>query len=232
MRIQEIIEAFDTVDTGTVLTQTPTGYAKALDLSNNRQIVFIAEKQGDRWTIGFQEQNPQEQPAGKSKIAGVSATGRQDVTGKGDAQRIMSFVKNSMDQFINDYKPERMVFRADRADGARADVYQKMVQRYLPNNYSADAVERSISGKNYREFEIVRKDIVAKDRTAQWRKVARAGDDQNVYPTGGMPGSRTTAFQDQQYIKDLERKAAEHPDDANISAELAKMKRLASLTQR
>ncbi len=216
MRYSEFKEAFDRQELGRVTSQTPAAYARVLDLAPDRQIAFVADRKGQGWSIGFQDQNPQDDDGKTSRVQGVQVKSRQDLTGRGDSQRVMSFVKNSMEDFVRTYRPERMLFTADLSHGSRADLYQKMIQRYLPQDYRVNSIDGSQGSRSLRQFEIVHKDY----RVAA-RGLARGGDDVNMYPTGA-PGKPTTAFQDQQYRKDLERALQQHPGDANIEKELAR----------
>ncbi len=215
MRYSEFSEAFDRQELGRVTSQTPTAYARVLDLAPDREIAFVADRKGSAWQIGFQDQNPQNADGKTSRVQGVQVTSRQDLTGRGDSQRVMSFVKNSMEDFVRSYRPDRMVFTADLSQGSRADLYQKMIQRYLPQDYRVNTVDGSQGSRSLRQFEIVHKNY----RMAQG--LARGGDDVNMYPTGA-PGKPTSAFQDQQYRKDLARALQQHPGDPNLEKELAR----------
>lgn len=218
MRIREITEAFDSAMTAREIVTSPGVYSRAIDLAANRQIVFVAHNVNGIWNIGFQEQSSAGD-ANKSKIAGVDPKGRQDMTGKGDSQRVMSFVKQSMDDFVAKYQPKRMTFSADLSHGGKADLYQRMAQRYTPKDYQLDVTQRN----GHRHFDIVHK-------TALNTRIG-SSEYSNTYATGA-PGKPTTRFQDQQYVKDLERKAREYPNDANISAELARYRDLVNEGER
>lgn len=212
MLVREITEAFDSSMTARQIAATPTVYSRATDLAANRQIVFIANNVNGIWNIGFQEQESAGDSS-KSKIFGVDPKGRQDMTGRGDSQRIMSFVKQSMDDFVAKYQPKRMTFSADLTHGGRADLYQRMAQRYTPKDYRLDVAQRD----GHRHFDIVHKSVVN----------PRIGSSEysNTYATGA-PGQPTTRFQDQQYLRDLEQAAKQHPKDPNIGSELARYRDL------
>lgn len=76
----------------------------------------------------------------------------QDVTGEGDAQRIFSTVLSAIQQFINEYSPERIRFSATKetddgqANRSRATLYTSLVKRYARAwGYRADVSDHGSS---------------------------------------------------------------------------------------
>jgi len=71
---------------------------------------------------------------------------RFDVTGEGDAVAVMSAVVSVMKEFIENRKPERVDFTADKTEKdretGRAKLYQRLISRFAsPLGYSLDSYD-------------------------------------------------------------------------------------------
>jgi hypothetical protein len=69
-------------------------------------------------------------PVGNGEVTEVSFTrgGTHEMTGKGDAARVMATVINAINIFIQKYKPPYLVFSA-KSTGGRASAYTAMIKR-------------------------------------------------------------------------------------------------------
>lgn len=71
----------------------------------------------------------------------------QGVTGEGDAQRVFATVLAAIHQFIQDERPKRITFAADKDQGeSRASLYTRLVQRFAqPLGYQVETTEAGTS---------------------------------------------------------------------------------------
>jgi len=69
-------------------------------------------------------------PAGNGEITDVAFTrgGTHELTGKGDASRVMATVIKAINIYANKYKPPYLVFSA-KSGGGRASAYTAMIRR-------------------------------------------------------------------------------------------------------
>jgi hypothetical protein len=69
-------------------------------------------------------------PVGNGEVTDIVFTrgGSYDVTGKGDAARVMATVINAIKIFVEKYKPQYLVFSA-KTGGGRASAYTAMIKR-------------------------------------------------------------------------------------------------------
>jgi hypothetical protein len=69
-------------------------------------------------------------PTGNGEITDVAFTrgGTHEMTGKGDAARVMATVINAIKIFVGKYKPPYLVFSA-KSTGGRASAYTAMIRR-------------------------------------------------------------------------------------------------------
>lgn len=61
-----------------------------------------------------------------------------DKTGSGAEFQVFAFVKDSLLRFIDNYTPEHVEFTSEKADGNRTKLYQRMVKRFMPKDYTLD----------------------------------------------------------------------------------------------
>ena len=123
MKIRELIEAVDSVVDYKTVSTTPDLF-KTQATINGRVIEFTASKDagpGNTWFIkfgppraGFKQDSP------KNYLK----------TGRGGELQVFSFVKQSTEQFANQYKPSSIGFTADRSEGNRGGLYQRMIDRW------------------------------------------------------------------------------------------------------
>lgn len=91
----------------------------------NRPILVHAQKPsptGSVWLFWFEEETEDEH--GQSKMT-------MKKTGSGKALEVLAFVKDVLTEFLNEYKPEKVVFEGSKSkDDNRSELYKKMLQRY------------------------------------------------------------------------------------------------------
>jgi hypothetical protein len=123
MKIRELIEAVDSVVDYKTVSTTPDLF-KTQATINGRVIEFTASRDagpGNTWFIkfgpprsGIKQDNP------KNYLK----------TGRGGELQVFSFVKQSTEQFANQYKPTSIGFTADRSEANRSGLYQRMIDRW------------------------------------------------------------------------------------------------------
>lgn len=127
MRIRELIlEVIDTQVPAKIVKQDQNQFVKQA-IINNRTIEFRAKRDigpGNTWFISFKE--PKE---GKFLNKGENPKDYLK-TGKGGELAVFSFVKQSIDEFDNKYKPTSVGFTADKSESSRSSLYKRMVDRY------------------------------------------------------------------------------------------------------
>ena len=92
---------------------------------NGREIRFYAiedESGFDEWNVSFGE------------ITSGKPTSK--MTGSGGEFDVLSMVKDSLDEFILTRHPRAITFTASKGDRSRASVYERMLKRMMPSDWS------------------------------------------------------------------------------------------------
>jgi hypothetical protein len=92
-------------------------------------------------------------PTGNGEITDVAFTrgGTHEMTGKGDAARVMATVINAIKIFVDKYKPPYLVFSA-KSTGGRASAYTAMIRRAAQGYKLLSPEEYPAALGNYLEF--------------------------------------------------------------------------------
>ena len=92
-------------------------------------------------------------PAGNGEITDVAFTrgGTHEMTGKGDAGRVMATVIKAINIYANKYKPPYLAFSA-KSGGGRAGAYTAMIRRYAQGYELLPADRYPAALNNYIEF--------------------------------------------------------------------------------
>ena len=92
-------------------------------------------------------------PAGNGEITDVAFTrgGTHEMTGKGDAGRVMATVIKAINIYANKYKPPYLAFSA-KSGGGRAGAYTAMIRRYAQGYELLSADRYPAALNNYIEF--------------------------------------------------------------------------------
>ena len=92
-------------------------------------------------------------PAGNGEITDVAFTrgGTHEMTGKGDAGRVMATVIKAINIYANKYKPPYLAFSA-KSSGGRAGAYTAMIRRYAQGYELLPADRYPAALNNYIEF--------------------------------------------------------------------------------
>jgi hypothetical protein len=92
-------------------------------------------------------------PAGNGEITDVAFTrgGTHEMTGKGDAGRVMATVINAINTYTKKYKPPYLAFSA-KSSGGRASAYTAMIRRYAQGYELLSADRYPAALGNYLEF--------------------------------------------------------------------------------
>lgn len=131
---QQLNELFNSKVDYTVLAKR-RNYFKTEAEINGRVIQFEAAVATDRsfpyWEIDFRELKD-----GKT---------RYDATGSGGEKEVFSMVIASLNELIDSYSPDTIMFSAMKggAGSARANIYTKIVKRYLSDRYEAEEMDSS-----------------------------------------------------------------------------------------
>jgi hypothetical protein len=120
MRIQEFItELFDPK------TALPLKWDEQFAASHNEVHVEAMDEEGRELYISFV-------PVGfRSTVIEITFTreGSYDITGQGDAARVLATVAKAIDIYLRKYSPKYVVFSSK--EGSRTGVYSAMVRRLL-----------------------------------------------------------------------------------------------------
>ena len=92
-------------------------------------------------------------PAGNGEITDVAFTrgGTHEMTGKGDAARVMATVIKAINIYANKYKPPYLVFSA-KSGGGRASAYTAMIRRAAQGYELLSPDQYPAALGNYLEF--------------------------------------------------------------------------------
>lgn len=107
---------------------------------------FSQDTKEEAWSVEFYRNNSQE------------------VTGEGDAQRVFATVLSAIQTFIKKYKPNKVIFAANKVDDtghdspSRARLYDSLVQRYA-KSWGFKAFRADTGNKVMYELSRIKKDI-------------------------------------------------------------------------
>lgn len=79
-----------------------------------------------------------------------------NLSNRGSAPQVLAFIVTCIKKFDEQYKPERMIFSANKRDKSRAKVYERMLQRELKKFTHFD-YEVADEGNGLVEFILTRK---------------------------------------------------------------------------
>lgn len=71
------------------------------------------------------------------------------VTGSGDEFKVFSTVIDITKHFLDKYDPDSLSFTAEKSEGSRAKLYDKMVKRLVGGKYQTDVDHK---GSDYRSY--------------------------------------------------------------------------------
>lgn len=119
---------------------------------NDRLISFIASRiddapdrnAGDIWELEFSE-------LGKN-----GDLNSHKLTGKGGEFVVFATLKKIIETFVDNFKPKKMTFTANKAEPSRVSAYEKMFSRFKIPNYT---FSKDAESNTYQEFKLVRNDL-------------------------------------------------------------------------
>lgn len=102
-------------------------YRASFDAGDRAIHVDLAKipRTGEHWELAFEERK-----AGKP--------GSMGVTGSGDEFKVFATVIEITQEFMREYKIDSLSFTADKSEGNRSRLYQRMVDRLLPPGWKQD----------------------------------------------------------------------------------------------
>jgi hypothetical protein len=157
MRAAEFLnESFDSNVPITVMIQNRIEYQTSTIISD-RKLIFNAAWHGKHstWQIAFAE--VVDKKYGPIERIGAAMSGDKsktykdisfDITGSGGQMAVFSFVISSIKQFVNLYHPRVFFFEAKK-QGARADLYSRMVSRIKIPGYELTDIGKEDTNTKY-----------------------------------------------------------------------------------
>ena len=115
--------------------------------AGDRQIVVDIDRvprSGSHWELGFGERSP--------KSTGMSLK----ITGSGDEFRVFATVVEIARQFMEKYDVDSLSFTAEKSEGRRAQLYQRMVSRLARGKWEQSSDHKASDYRSY--FTISKKD--------------------------------------------------------------------------
>jgi hypothetical protein len=141
-----LLELFDAHYPYEVTRKTERNFSAVFTSDNGHTVLFFIDRAGPAWDAGFsQNLGTRENPKWSTLI-----------TGKGDEYRIFGTIMKIMSDFIKEYQPEMITFTAEKSEGDRNRLYDKMVKRHVPAGYEYDISHNSSDYRSY--FVLKRKD--------------------------------------------------------------------------
>ncbi len=136
----DLNEIFDSPVPWKWTKQSKNEFEASFEINNKKFSVglgtdFFNDSSNNEWYLSFSQDYP------------TFSTG---ITNSGDAGQVLSTVMSIVRDFENKVKPQRIFFTSEGR--SRRNLYQKMLQRYLPSNYT-----KTVSGTRYQaNFDIER----------------------------------------------------------------------------
>jgi hypothetical protein len=125
MRISEILSIKQDF---TIVTNTERVFQTRMLLGDETYEFFAVKMPGQKWGIAF----------GNIVADRLS----YELTYSGQHNQVLSFVKDSIFEFIKEKNPSSIVFEADKAGGkllaARGNAYERLLNRFKPNGWVID----------------------------------------------------------------------------------------------
>ncbi len=145
----KILEVIDSPVNSQVVANTADRFVTRAQFGD-QSIDFTASKDIGKDNSWFVKFNPTDVKS--SKWSGSTEFKK---TGQGNELQIFSFVKQSMNQLIQQHQPSSIGFTADRSEGNRASLYQRMVDRwskehgYAPNTALSQKLNAKYPGQAF-----------------------------------------------------------------------------------
>lgn len=107
------------------------------------QVDFEFEKFADGvWEVAFAERHP------------TKNTMKFDITSSGNEFRVFATVVDIIKAFLDKYDPKALTFSAEKSEGSRAQLYQKLVSRLVGGKWKQESDHTTSDYRSY--FTIVR----------------------------------------------------------------------------
>jgi hypothetical protein len=110
--------------------------------AGEREIIFTAQYTGGSfWDISFAEREPGKDYESTKK------------TGSGNEFAVFATVKAILNQFINEYNPQRLMIDSFKGEANRTKLYQRMITKNLPAGWKMD---RDDAHPSYTTFNLIK----------------------------------------------------------------------------